>query len=208
MKSVTFLTVALCAGMSVAAAAQTPAPQEKVAVIAFQQAVTQTNEFQRSFADLQKKYTPRRDQLKALNDQINALKQQLQSSTLTAEQRASRAQTIQDKQKDLDRSAKEAQNDFQNDLKQDFSTVAGKVGQDLISYASRKGYTLVLDGSRPDAQLILWATPTTDITKALVDDYNVKSGIPAPPAPARSSAPQPSGAAHGAASPAHPSSAH
>ena len=32
----------------------------KIAVIAFQAAVTQTNEFQRNFADLQKKYEPKR----------------------------------------------------------------------------------------------------------------------------------------------------
>ena len=46
------------------AAGDAPAPK-RIAVIAFQAAVTQTNEFQRNFADLQKKY---RAQARAAQD--------------------------------------------------------------------------------------------------------------------------------------------
>jgi len=35
--------------------------------------VGQTNEFQRNFADLQKKYEPKRQQLKTLNDEVENL---------------------------------------------------------------------------------------------------------------------------------------
>ena len=71
-------------------------PTAKVAVIAFQAAVAQTNEFQRDVADLQKKYDPTRTQLKSLSDQIDALTKQLQtnSATLTDAESASRARTI------------------------------------------------------------------------------------------------------------------
>jgi outer membrane protein len=31
------------------------------------------------------------------------------------------------------------------------------------------------------APLVLYASPSTDITKAVLDAYNVKSGVPAPP---------------------------
>ena len=51
----------------------------KIAVIAFQVAVAQTNEGQRNFADLQKKYDPRREQLKTLSDEIDDLTKQLQA---------------------------------------------------------------------------------------------------------------------------------
>ena len=47
-----------------------PPVPSKVAVIAFQAAVTQTNEFQRDFADLQKKYDPRR----AADQELSATK--------------------------------------------------------------------------------------------------------------------------------------
>jgi outer membrane protein len=194
MKFRHFFAAPLCAVMPLAVAAQTPIPAAKVAVIAFQQAVTQTNEFQRSFADLQKKFAPRRDQLKALSDQIDSLKKQLQSTTLSQEDRAGRARVIEDKQKDLQRSAQEAQGDFQTALQQSFSTVASKVATELIAYSRKQGYTLVLDGGREQTPVVLWTTPATDITRALVDDYNVKSGIPAPATASAPTAPARPGA--------------
>ncbi|MDE3162639.1 MAG: OmpH family outer membrane protein [Acidobacteriota bacterium] len=211
MKFVSTVAAALCAGFSLAAAAQSPAPAAKVAVVAFQQAVAQTNEFQRSFGDLQKKYTPRRDQLKTLSDEIDSLKKQLQSTTLSQADRASRTRAIDDKQKELQRSAQEAQTDFQTEIEKSFNGIATKVGQELIAYSTQQGYTLVLDGGRQETPVVLWATPATDITQALVNDYNVKSGIPAPATPA-AAAPAPSrpaGARTGAAgSTAHPAAAH
>ncbi|MDE3062413.1 MAG: OmpH family outer membrane protein [Acidobacteriota bacterium] len=211
MKLVSTVAAALCAGFSLAAAAQSPAPAAKVAVVAFQQAVAQTNEFQRSFGDLQKKYTPRRDQLKTLSDEIDSLKKQLQSTTLSQADRASRTRAIDDKQKELQRSAQEAQTDFQTEIEKSFNGIATKVGQELIAYSTQQGYTLVLDGGRQETPVVLWATPATDITQALVNDYNVKSGIPAPATPA-AAAPAPSrpaGARTGAAgSTAHPAAAH
>src|ERR1035441_3397059 len=59
--SATAQTPAAPAGAS-SAAATTPAGPPKIAVIAFQVAVGQTNEFQRNFADLQKKFDPKRQQ--------------------------------------------------------------------------------------------------------------------------------------------------
>ena len=210
MKFVSSLAVVLSAGISLAAAAQTPAPAAKVAVIAFQQAVAQTNEFQRGFGDLQKKYAPRRDQLKNLNDEVDSLKKQLQSTTLSQADRASRTRSMEDKQKELQRAAQEAQTDFQNEIEKSFGAIASKVGQELIAFSKQQGYTLVLDGGRQDAPVVLWATPATDITQALVNDYNVKSGIPAPatpaaatPAPSRPAAARPGSTG----SPAHPATA-
>src|ERR1700733_6915885 len=85
-----------------ASAVESPA---KIAIISFQEVVTRTNEFQRNFNDLQKKYEPKRDALKTLNDQIETLQKQLQtqSGTLSDAERESRAKTISDKQKQLQR---------------------------------------------------------------------------------------------------------
>ena len=75
MKHSLALVVTLASGIALSAAAQTPsspaspAAPAKVAVIAFQTAVGQTNEFQRNFADLQKKYEPKRAQLKTMADE-------------------------------------------------------------------------------------------------------------------------------------------
>ena len=88
MKRSLALVFTLASGFVLSAAAQTtaapgaaaaaPGPA-KIAVIAFQAAVAQTNEGQRNFADLQKKFDPRRQQLKALSDEIDNLTKQLQA---------------------------------------------------------------------------------------------------------------------------------
>jgi outer membrane protein len=172
----------------------------KVAVIEFQAAVAQTNEFQRDLADLQKKYDPRRTQLKTLSDEIDKLSKELQDqgAQLSDAERANRARTIDEKKKQLDRDTQDAQGDFQGDMQQMINSVAAKVGALMTDYAKAHGYTLVLDASDQQNATVLYAVPSTDITKTIIDAYNVKSGIPAPPAPAQGAggvdAPQPQAA--------------
>jgi len=174
------------AGQAAAAPAEGADLQAKIAVISFQAVVTQTNEFQRNFADLQKKYEPKRDALKTLNDQIETLQKQLQTQgpTLNDTERETRAKTINDKQKQLQRDQEDDQNDFQQEMQDTFNGVASKVGDVLIAYAQQHGYTLVLDGGeqQQQAQMVLYANPGTDISKAILDAYNTKSGVPAPTA--------------------------
>ncbi len=195
MKRSPLFVLLLAAASVIPAAGQTPAPAAqkpssavsvgpaKVAVIAFQAAVSQTNEFQRDFADLQKKYDPKRQQLKTLSDQIDALTKQLQDQgpQLNEEERISRARVIDDKKKQLDRDNQDAQSDFQSDMQQLINGVAQNVGAVMTDYAQKQGYTLVLDAGDQQNAMVLYAVPQTDITKAIIDAYNVKSGIPAPP---------------------------
>jgi outer membrane protein len=165
-----------------AVSTQTPA---KIAVISFQAVVTQTNEFQRNFADLQKKFEPKRQELKTLNDQIESLQKQLQTqgSTLSDAEREGRARTIGDKQKLLQRTQEDDQNDFQQEMQDTFNGVASKVGNVLVAYAQEHGFSLVLDGGEQQAQMVLYHSPATDISQAILDAYNTKSGVPAPVAP-------------------------
>ena len=200
MKRQIALALALASGFALNAAAQTPqtaapAGPAKIAVIAFQAAVGQTNEFQRNFGDLQKKFEPKRQQLKTLSDEIDSLTKQLQTQgdKLTDAERASRTKAIDDKKKQAKRIGEDAQNDYQQEVQQVFGGVASKVGEVMVAYAQQNGYTLVLDGSENQQQspLVLFANPATDITKAVIDAYNVKSGIPAPPAQPTAAAPKP-----------------
>lgn len=197
MKRSLVLAVTLASGFVLSAAAQTtaapaaaPAGPAKIAVIAFQAAVGQTNEFQRNFADLQKKYEPKREQLKTLSDEVDNLTKQLQSQgdKLSDAERASRAKTIDEKKKQLQRSGEDAQNDFQSEMQETFNGVASKVYDVLSAYAQKEGYTLVLDVSQQQNP-VLYANESTNITKAILDAYNVKSGVPAPPPPAQSGLP-------------------
>jgi outer membrane protein len=206
MKHSVAFVLTLASGFVLTAAAQTPSAPDaaapataapagpaKIAVVAFQVAVAQTNEGQRSFADLQKKYQPKQTQLKALNDEIDSLTKQLQAAgdKLSDAERAARAKTIDDKKKQLERSAEDAQNDMQNEMQELYSSLASKVYDVLNDYSKAHGYTLVLDVAQQQSP-VLFATDSTNITKAIIDAYNVKSGVPAPAAPAAGSAPIPS----------------
>ena len=159
-----------------------PAGPAKIAVVAFQVAVAQTNEGQRNFADLQKKYEPKRQQLKTLNDDVESLTKQLQTQgdKLSETERASRAKTIDEKKKQLQREAEDAQNDMQQEMQELYNALASKVYDVLSSYAQQHGYTLVLDVAQQQTP-VLYATESTNITKAVIEAYNVKSGVPAPP---------------------------
>lgn len=199
MKRSIVIPAVLTCGLAAMSAAQTPATRPaaapapassaapagptKIAVVAFQVAVSQTNEFQRNFADLQKKWDPKRQELKKLNDDIEASTKTLQTqgATLSDAERTTRAKSIDDKKKQLDRQAEDAQNDFQQEMQDLYSTTASKVYDVLSSYAQQNGYTLVLDVANQQTP-VLYALPTTDITKAIIAAYNVKSGVPAPPA--------------------------
>jgi outer membrane protein len=211
MKRSLALVITLASGLALSAAAQTPAAPAaapagpaKIAVIAFQVAVAQTNEGQRNFADLQKKFEPRRQQLKTLNDEVENLTKQLQAQgdKLTEAERASRASAVDLKKKQLDRNAEDAQNDFQQEMQEVYNTLASKVYDVMQTYAQQQGYTLVLDVSVQQSP-VLYANAGTNVTKQVIDAYNTISGVPAPPAQAGGvDAPKP--ATHTARPATHP----
>ena len=159
-----------------------PAGPAKIAVIGFQEGVAGTNDFQRRFADLQKKYEPKRQQLKTLNDSIASLQKELQTqaATLSDSDRAIKAKSLDEKQKELKRAGEDAQTDYQQDMQQTFAAVAGKFAETLDAYSKEHGFSVVLDGGNQQLPVVIYVNPTLDITKAVVDAYNVKSGIPAP----------------------------
>jgi outer membrane protein len=207
MKRPLSLVVLLISGMVLSASAQTsPAPAaplaepasaapvtpNKIAVISFQLAVAQTNEGQRNYADLQSKYAPRENALKTLSAEIDTLTKQLQvqGDTLSDTERASRAKTIDDKKKQLDRSSEDLKTDGNQDIQQMYSTLATKVFEVVSNYAQQQGYTMVLDIGEQQSP-VLYASPTLDITKTIIAAYNAKSGVPAQPARPASASPQP-----------------
>ncbi len=188
MKRMLSLVCVLASGLGVSAFAQAapakPAPATgttRVAIINFQQAVAQTNEFQRDFADLQKKYAPREQTLQQLNDKIEALKKQLQGSgaTLTDAERQSKLKEIDDDTKNLQRGAEDLRNDEQSDGQETFQQVGQKVFNTMSTFAKQKGFGLVLDASQQNSP-VFWFQPTTDITSDVTAAYNAQSGVPAP----------------------------
>ncbi|MGD0738905.1 MAG: OmpH family outer membrane protein [Terracidiphilus sp.] len=205
MKRTFALVLMLASGMVLSAAAQTSASPAaapaavpaKIAVIRFQLAVAQSNEGQRDFADLQKRYAPKEAALKTLSDEIDGLTKQLQTqgAAMSEADRNSKAKTLDEKKKQLDRDSTDARDAFQQDMQDMYQGLASKVYDVMQSYADLQGFTLVLDVSA-QATPVLYSANGTDITKAVVDAYNLKSGVPAPPAqpaaaPGSQAAPKP-----------------
>jgi len=201
---------ALPAAPSAANAAPTgaePAPSgaAKIGTINIEQAIYASNEGQRDFEALSKKLEPKQTELKTMNDEVEGLKKQLSTGgeKLNDEARATLVKQIEDKQKKLERSVQDARDDAQNQQNEIAQRILQKMAPVIVNYASTTGFGLIVDTSNPWPQgPVLWAAPSVDITKAVVDAYNVKSGVPAPPRPVNPPAGKPAGATTKPAAPA------
>ena len=171
----------------------------KIAIINIQQAIVATNEGRRDFETLNKKFDPKQAELKAQNDEVDRLKKDLSAQTdkLSEDERNKRVQSIEVKQKALQRSFEDAQNDYQAQSNE----VAQRIGQKLMEvmdkYAKQNGIGVVIDVSSQNSN-VLWGSEQANITAAVVDLYNSQSGIAAPtpsaPRPATGvRAPRPTG---------------
>ena len=167
----------------------------KIAVIEYEQATAATNEGQRALQALQKKYEPQKNQLQALQTEIESLTKQLQSAptTMSDEEKASRARTIDTKQKQLQRDGDDATAAFNAEMQETLGVVAKKLGPVVIKYVQDNGYTMLLDNTGQQGGLsVLWTQPgTTDISQAVVDAYNASSGVGAPAVPSAPSSARP-----------------
>ena len=81
--------------------------------------------------------------------------------------------------------AVDVRNDIQANLIPNAVVIPAMVGE--VSRLQQHGYTLVLDVAQQQTP-VLYAVDSTNITKPIIEAYNTKSGVPAPPA-------QPAGAA-------------
>jgi outer membrane protein len=171
-----------------AAAAPTapPPPQAipaKVAFIELTEVAAATNEGQNTINEIQKKYEPTKAKLDQLKAEIDSLTKQLQSApaTMSEDEKASRARTIDTKQKQLQRDADDAQSAYSTDVQEAIAKIEGKLGPVVVKYVQQNGYTMLLDNTGQPQQgglNLLWGG--TDISQAVVNAYNVSSGAPAP----------------------------
>lgn len=173
-----------------AAPADTPAAApagNKIAIVNIQQAISATNEGKKEFDALQQKFTPKQVQLKNENDEVENLKKQLQTQgdKLSEEEKNTRVQTLEIKQKTLQRNLQDAQDEYQQEEQQVVNRIGGKMLNVLETYARAHGYSMVLDVSNPQTP-VLYAS--TNITKELVDAYNAAVPVPAARTPGKPAA--------------------
>ena len=193
------------AASSAPAASPVPTGPGKVGTINIQEAIVACNEGQRDMGALQKKYEPKQTELKTQNDELESLKKQLdtQGPKLNEDAAATLRKQIESKQKSFDRSVQDAQEEVGNQQQEIAGRILNKMAPLIVKYAQENGYTMIIDTSKPWPQSpVLWWNPdAVDITKNVVDAYNVQSGVAAPPS-ATGSAPKPAPRAPGATTPA------
>ncbi len=159
----------------------------KIGAINVEQAIFASNEGQRDFDALSKKLEPKQTELKTKNDEIEALKKQLntQGEKMNDEAKANLAKQIDQKQKSLERLAQDAQEDARNQENEIAQRILQKMAPLIVKYAGDNGYGMIIDTSSnnqwPNGP-VLWHGAALDITKPVVDAYNAQSGV-APPAP-------------------------
>ena len=189
------------------AAATTAAPtataaqavNAKIALVNFEQVVLASNEGQVVTANTQKKYEPKKNEIERESQDVDAKNKALQAApaTLSDADRATRLREIDTASKKLNRDAEDASTAYNAELTEALQKVAQKVAVTAKTYAQQQGYTLLLDVSSQSSN-VLWALTSTDISQAIVDQYNKQSGVSAPPPPSpspRPAAARPSGAA-------------
>ncbi len=188
-----------------AAAAPAAVPPQaipaKIAIIDVQAVIVNTNEGQRAFGEINKKYEPQKSKLESAGAEVDALKKQVQGlpANTSDEERANRIKAIDTREKQLQRDSEDASNAYNQDMNEAAGKLYQKVGQAAVKYAQENGFTMMMNvGGNQQAQAVnpvLWWQQTTDITQAVVNAYNASSGVAAPPpsapSPTRRTTPTP-----------------
>jgi outer membrane protein len=165
-----------------------PAPSTgtKVGTINIQEAIFGSNEGRKEIEGLQKKYEPKNNELKGQNDELDALKKQLntQQDKLSADALDNLKKQIETKQKTFDRAYQDFQEEVNNDQQEIAKKILQKLAPIVVKYSQSNGFGVIVDTSKPWPESpVLWWGEAVDITKPVVEAYNVQSGVPAPAAP-------------------------
>jgi len=185
--------------MAATAFAQTPAQAGKVAVIAVQQAIISTKEGQKAASELDAKTAPKKKDIEDKQTAINGLQDQLNKgqNTLSETAKTNLYKDIETRKKSLQREVQDAQDELDQDQQKILQGLGQKMMAVIEKYARDHGFLMVVDVSSPQSP-ILYASPSIDITKEIIDLYDQSSAQLSAPA---ATAPKPAAPAPAAPAP-------
>ena len=154
---------------------------QNIVTVSFNAAVLQTAEAQKSIASLQTRFAPKEEQLKTLNAEVETLRKQLTAgSTWSDAERATREQSLESKEKQLQREAEDFKTDSQTESEQILQKIAQKLYAFLQTYSQQHGYAYVIERGS-DANPVVWyAAANLDITGDLIKAYNAQTTTASP----------------------------
>jgi Skp family chaperone for outer membrane proteins len=173
--------------------ADSPAPgggggngvEGKVAILFFGQFRQGIDELRVKLDALNAELEPKRKEIQALDDELNKLKNQIQTqgATVTPQVRNQWVESATEKEKLLKRLAEDFEASAQKRFGEVSTPVYEKIQKGIASYSQQRGIVLVLEGSQSfQAGVMLWSAPATDITDDFMKEYNKAN--PAGSAPA------------------------
>src|ERR1700744_4540019 len=168
------------------------AQQGKFAVINIQGAIVSTKDGQKAAAELNAKTAPKKKELEQKQNEINGLQDQLNkgSNTLSDTAKNDLYKNIEAKKKNLQREVEDAQADLEADQQKLLQQLGQKILAVIEKYSRDNGITMVVDVSSPQTP-ILYASPSVDITKEIIELYDKNAAGGSAPAPAPTAAPKP-----------------
>jgi outer membrane protein len=177
------------------------AQQGKFAVINIQGAIISTKDGQKAAAELNAKTAPKKRELEQKQNDINSMQDQLNkgSNTLSDSAKNDLYKNIESKKKSLQREVEDAQADLEADQQKLLQQLGQKILAVIEKYSRDNNITMVVDVSSPQTP-VLYASPSIDITKEIIELYDKNTAASAPgtsaaPAPKPSpAAPKPSSA--------------
>lgn len=191
----TFMAVAVCALTTLTAYSQTPTParpatggaapaaaatggtgaEGKVAYINTAQFRVGIDELKIRLEALNGEFEPKKKEIQALEEEVNNLKNKIQSqgATVSVQVRNQWVEDATEKEKLLKRRAEDYEALGQKRLGEVSAPVYEKVGKFLEQYCTQRGIILVLEGgAAQQAGVLIFASPATDITEDFMKEYN------------------------------------
>ena len=191
MKSKGFVLASLVFAGTMAAQAQ--GQPSKIAVIAIQQAIVATKDGQKAAAELDAKAGPKKKELDQKQSDITSLQDQLTKgqNTLSESTKSELYKNIESKKKSLQRDFEDAQAEMDQEQQKILQQLGQKMMAVIERYAKDNAFTLVVDVSNPQTP-VLYASPSIDITKEIIELYDkstAQMSTPKPAAPGAGNAP-------------------
>ena len=202
----------LCLLGTVAVRAQGAAPAGaaaggKIGVLNVRQAIVTTAEGKQASAELQSQFSPRQNEMEALNKQINDIRQQLAANqtTWSDEQKTKAQNQGQRLAAQLDRKNTELQTDVNDAQSEVVDRIGRKMMEVLDRYSRENGFVAVFDSSAQSSPII-YASNNIDITQDIIRLYDQQYPLKGGSAPATrpAAAPKPAGAPATAPKPTTP----
>jgi outer membrane protein len=182
MKRTVTILAFLIVAATAAARAQTP-PALKVGVFDANRVSEETDEGKRIAAKLSAFGDKKKAELAAKEKEINDLRAQLDSQTLSLSPEKTQAmqKDVQKKGLELQQAQEAARNEFQIEVSEAQNKFQEQLIRVINTFGRDEGFTLVIERSTGG---VAFAAESVDVTTAIVDKFNqlVKAPADAPPA--------------------------